>query len=121
MAPEFYGKFKRLKSQLPELLTPATPSGIVPAPQKKDYFFDGAIGSYQSPDLATEYIFVTARRGGNVIYAFDVSTPSAPKFMWKKTPADLSLPHQVDNPGMTDRIHLVIDCIVNEWIEGLIK
>jgi type IV pilus assembly protein PilY1 len=89
VAPEFFGKFKRLKTEKPELLTPATPAGIIPAPQKKDYFFDGSIGSYQSPDLATEYIFVTARRGGNVIYAFDVSTPDKPVFMWKKSAADL--------------------------------
>ena len=89
VAPEFYGKFKRLRSQVPELLTPVTQPGIIPAPQRKDYFFDGAIGSYQSPDLATEYIFVTARRGGRVIYAFDVSSPAAPKFLWKKNETDL--------------------------------
>jgi len=89
VAPEFYGKFKRLWLEVPQLLTPGTPIGILPPPTRKDYFFDGAIGSYQSPDLATEYIFVTARRGGQVMYAFDVSSPANPKFMWKKTAADL--------------------------------
>jgi Aspartyl/Asparaginyl beta-hydroxylase len=34
---------------------------------------------------------------------------------------DLSLPHRVENNGATDRIHLVIDCVVNEWIRSLIR
>jgi hypothetical protein len=33
---------------------------------------------------------------------------------------DLSLPHSVDNQGTTARIHLVIDCIVNEWVKSLL-
>jgi mannose-6-phosphate isomerase-like protein (cupin superfamily) len=32
---------------------------------------------------------------------------------------NLSLKHRVTNAGQTDRIHLVIDCIVNEWIKKL--
>lgn len=34
---------------------------------------------------------------------------------------DLSLPHRVFNRGASDRVHLVIDCVVNEWIKSLIK
>jgi quercetin dioxygenase-like cupin family protein len=34
---------------------------------------------------------------------------------------DLSLPHRVENNGETDRVHLVIDCVVNEWVRSLIK
>ncbi|MBV9927541.1 MAG: aspartyl/asparaginyl beta-hydroxylase domain-containing protein [Acidobacteria bacterium] len=33
---------------------------------------------------------------------------------------DLSLPHRVSNGGASDRIHLVIDCVVNEWVRGLL-
>ena len=33
---------------------------------------------------------------------------------------NLSLPHWVENRGSTDRIHLVIDCEVNEWLLGLL-
>lgn len=33
---------------------------------------------------------------------------------------DLSLPHWVENHGKTDRIHLVIDCQVNDWLRELI-
>lgn len=32
---------------------------------------------------------------------------------------NLNLPHRVSNPGPTDRVHLVIDCIVNDWIRNL--
>jgi quercetin dioxygenase-like cupin family protein len=32
---------------------------------------------------------------------------------------NLSLPHRVDNAGDTDRVHLVIDCKVNAWIQQL--
>ncbi|MBD0370929.1 MAG: aspartyl/asparaginyl beta-hydroxylase domain-containing protein [Pyrinomonadaceae bacterium] len=34
---------------------------------------------------------------------------------------NLSLPHRVYNRGTTDRIHLVIDCVVNEWVKSLIE
>ncbi len=34
---------------------------------------------------------------------------------------NLSLPHRVHNAGSTDRIHLVIDCIVNDWIQELLQ
>ncbi|MEW6733281.1 MAG: aspartyl/asparaginyl beta-hydroxylase domain-containing protein [Acidobacteriota bacterium] len=33
---------------------------------------------------------------------------------------DFSLPHRVENRGATDRIHLVIDCCVNDWIGSLL-
>lgn len=33
---------------------------------------------------------------------------------------DFSLPHRVENRGTTDRIHLVIDCVVNEWLGSLL-
>ena len=31
---------------------------------------------------------------------------------------NFSLEHSVRNGGATDRIHLVIDCIVNDWIRS---
>jgi hypothetical protein len=33
---------------------------------------------------------------------------------------DLSLPHWVENHGKADRVHLVIDCLVNDWLRELI-
>jgi quercetin dioxygenase-like cupin family protein len=34
---------------------------------------------------------------------------------------DLSLPHSVANRGTTDRVHLVVDCVVNDWIRSVIR
>ncbi len=34
---------------------------------------------------------------------------------------NLSLPHRVHNHGTSDRVHLVIDCAVNDWLRGLIS
>jgi Aspartyl/Asparaginyl beta-hydroxylase len=34
---------------------------------------------------------------------------------------DLSLPHWVENRGPAERIHLVIDCEVNEWLSNLLE
>ena len=33
---------------------------------------------------------------------------------------DLNLPHRVQNRGTTDRVHLVVDCQLNDWLRGLI-
>jgi hypothetical protein len=33
---------------------------------------------------------------------------------------NFNLPHRVDNRGNTDRIHLVLDCVVNEWLSEII-
>jgi len=32
---------------------------------------------------------------------------------------NLNLPHRVSNGGTTDRIHLVVDCLVNNWMQDL--
>jgi type IV pilus assembly protein PilY1 len=86
---EFYSKYRRLRNAAPELRTPGTPAILIPFTAPKDYFFDGPIGVWEDPNGTTKWIFVTARRGGAVIYAFDVTDPSAPLFMWKKTATDL--------------------------------
>lgn len=33
---------------------------------------------------------------------------------------DVSLPHSVSNKGPTPRIHLVVDCVLNEWLRNII-
>lgn len=33
---------------------------------------------------------------------------------------NFNLPHRVDNRGNTDRIHLVLDCVVNQWMGEII-
>jgi type IV pilus assembly protein PilY1 len=54
----------------------------------KDYFFDGSIGVYQTFNTNgtsnKAWIFPTMRRGGHMVYGFDVSTPATPDFLWAK-------------------------------------
>lgn len=33
---------------------------------------------------------------------------------------DLALPHRLENRGESDRVHLVIDCCTNAWIDALL-
>lgn len=56
-----------------------------PSAEKVGDYFDGNIGVYQSADLEKTHIFVSMRRGGRAIYAFDVSNPAAPAFLWKRS------------------------------------
>ena len=85
--PEFFPKLQRLNLNLPLLSLATTPAGLVPTPKSKDYFFDGITGVYQTMSNGTTtaaYVFLSARRGGRLLYALDVTDPAAPKFLWKK-------------------------------------
>lgn len=88
VAPEFFGKFDRLRQNSPQIKLFSTPDGIDPAPQPREYFFDGSTGVYQNPATGKVYLYLSARRGGRLIYALDVSDPLIPKFMWKRTNTD---------------------------------
>ena len=81
---EFFGKLKHLYDNpsvhyfIPVGNTSNTP---------KDYYFDGPTGLYQASNGTSTlkaWIFLTARRGGRLIYALDVTDPAAPKFMWRR-------------------------------------
>ena len=89
---EFLGKLKRQHDNSPVLQMPSTLPGIVPTPQRKDYFVDGPTGIYQTIDglgkTTTAYLYLAMRRGGRFIYALDVTTPGSPKFLWKHSNAD---------------------------------
>ena len=84
VAPEHYSTLARLYNNTPYILYP----GDVAPKTKRNYFFDGNIGVFQSADLTKTHIFLSMRRGGRFIYALDVSTPTAPKFLWKKSYTD---------------------------------
>jgi type IV pilus assembly protein PilY1 len=93
---EFFAKLNRQRSNSPLLSLPSTPNGIVPSPEKKDYFADGSTSVYQllNADGTTNkaYIYLTMRRGGDFIYALDVSDPTNPKFLWKLDPTGITTP-----------------------------
>ena len=97
---EFYGKFLRQYNDSPDVLYPSTPSTLIATPtgtcdpsasacaEKRDYFWDGPVGSYVERDttgaITKAYLYIAARRGGRFIYALDVTTPTAPKILWRK-------------------------------------
>ena len=81
---EFFGKLKRVRTNLP-VMSPTA---------KRGYFADGPVGVYQkdanndgklvAADGDKVNIFIGMRRGGRLLYALDVSDPVAPKMLWKK-------------------------------------
>jgi type IV pilus assembly protein PilY1 len=98
VAAEHLPRLKRLRQNAPEIRlsttlmsTPLTAS----SPTPRDYFVDGPISVYQKlgTDGSSERVIVYAsmRRGGRELYALDVTEPTQPVFLWKKTPADLSV------------------------------
>lgn len=84
---EFWGDLKRFRDN--------NVSGSI---SRRPYFMDGSISVYEKDvngdgklrytDGDIVYLYLTARRGGRLIYAFDVSNPSDPKFMWHKDNTD---------------------------------
>ncbi|HZR35674.1 MAG TPA: PilC/PilY family type IV pilus protein [Nevskia sp.] len=105
VAPEFlaaansqnnYSKFQRLYDNSPLVKTPNLPTTITPAPTSKDYFFDGNTGVYQNDDNSKVYIYPSMRRGGRMIYALNVTTPSSPAYLWK-----FGCPDAADDTGCT--------------------
>lgn len=85
---EFFSKFPRLYFNSPVIKLSSTSDAIVPTPTPKDYFFDGSTGVYRDLATGTTYIFLSARRGGRLIYALDVTDPAAPRFLWKHSSAE---------------------------------
>jgi type IV pilus assembly protein PilY1 len=105
IAPEHHSRLKRLydndqKIAFPNILAQHALTPLTPAPAAKDYFFDGTIGVLQNIDNSKIWIFPTMRRGGRMLYAFDITptdptnpTPqTTPLLKWRKgcTNSDLS-------------------------------
>lgn len=93
---EHFSKLNRLRANTPKIrlstTTVGTPTSSL-TPTSRDYFVDGPIGIYQKvlADGSNDkvYLYIAMRRGGRILYALDVTTPAAPKFLWKKTEADI--------------------------------
>lgn len=90
-APEFFDQFKRLRDNTPAI---NVPSHSAPDSRNKPYSVDGNISIYtedtdgdgriEASNGEKAYLYVTMRRGGRFMYAFDVSVPETPKFLWKR-------------------------------------
>jgi type IV pilus assembly protein PilY1 len=79
VAPDHHSKLKRLYANSPLIQYPNQP--IIPTALSKDYFFDGSLGVYQNADNSKVWIYATMRRGGRMIYAFDITNPT-PVLKW---------------------------------------
>ena len=82
VAPEFYSRLPRLRQNSP-IVAFSFLNQISASSTPKDYFFDGSSGVYQNADNSKVYIYPTMRRGGRMIYAFNVTTPGTPSLLWK--------------------------------------
>ena len=98
VAPEHFARLERLRNNQPLVAFPNQDPAANPQP--KDYFFDGAIGhifTYDHEHQADRaWIFPTMRRGGRMVYAFDVTIPSSPSLKWS-----IGCPHLTTDTGCT--------------------
>lgn len=83
VADETFGSLQRLYLNSPIVKFFSTPSGVSPPPQPRNYFIDGSVSAYQTPDSSRVYIYLSARRGGRFIYAIDVTDPDNPTYLWR--------------------------------------
>ena len=90
VAPEHYGRFKRLYDNSPSITLPTVNDGT-----QKPYFFDGSITAHK--DASFTWLYATQRRGGRMIYAFDVTSPTNPALKWRQ-----GCPNLADDNGCTD-------------------
>ncbi len=77
IAPDQYGRLKRIYDNSLLITFPSVGDATA-----KPYFFDGPITAYKNG--SSTWIYTTQRRGGRMIYAFDVSTPASPSLLWRK-------------------------------------
>lgn len=100
VAPEFHTNIKRLHDNNVQISYTGNTT-TSPVPQPKPYGLDGSITAYRNSLGTTTWIYSTARRGGRVVYAFDVSniaaaTPSLPTLLWK-----IGCPNLTNDTGCT--------------------
>lgn len=85
--PEHFDKLKRQRDNTPDIHFPADNTTNI-----KDYFVDGAAGVYQKLNadgsIDKAYLYLTMRRGGQFMYALDVSNPVAPAILWRVKSSD---------------------------------
>ncbi|HEY9210705.1 MAG TPA: PilC/PilY family type IV pilus protein [Methylotenera sp.] len=73
----------RLRNNAPLIKYPNTDMTITPTPIPKSYGWDGSIGIAQDKSNTKVWIYPTMRRGGQMVYAINVTDKDAPSIMWK--------------------------------------
>ncbi|NCC29595.1 MAG: hypothetical protein EOM22_16005, partial [Gammaproteobacteria bacterium] len=103
IAPEHFGKLARLEANSPKVAYPHQTAAEDNPLAPKDYFFDGSIGQIVRYDddnrLSLAWIYPTMRRGGRMVYAFDVTDPDEPSLMWYQ-----GCPNPGDDTGCTSGV-----------------
>jgi type IV pilus assembly protein PilY1 len=79
--PEFYGSVKRLYDNTTRINFPGIPVSVG-ATAPKPYGMDGPMAAYRQDTSA--WLYATMRRGGRMIYAFDVSNATSPVLKWRR-------------------------------------
>jgi type IV pilus assembly protein PilY1 len=84
IAPEHHSKLKRLYENgdfgTGMISYPPTPAA---GSSPKDYFFDGSAGLFQNATDSRVWVYPSMRRGGRMLYAFDVTNPTSPLMKWR--------------------------------------
>ncbi|WBY01581.1 PilC/PilY family type IV pilus protein [Ramlibacter tataouinensis] len=87
--PEHFPSLNRLRVNTPEVRFTGT---VLPNAQPKDYYVDGPTGVYQKlkadKTIDEAFIYLAMRRGGNFLYAIDVSDPVSPQVKWRISAGD---------------------------------
>jgi len=96
--PEFFGHYKRLRDNKPNITIKGKESETDRRP--KPYGFDGPVEAYFNFEDDTYWVFASMRRGGRMVYGFDVSDitedPASPEVKWR-----LGCPNLGDDTGCT--------------------
>lgn len=79
--PEFYGSIKRLYDNSQRINFPGVPANSSPT-APKPYGMDGPMAAYREGTSA--WLYASMRRGGRMIYAFDVSSVASPVLKWRR-------------------------------------
>jgi Tfp pilus tip-associated adhesin PilY1 len=98
IAPEHHGKLKRLYDNAPSVYYPP-PTSSPPDALRKDYFFDGTPGIVQNADNSKVWIYPSMRRGGRMVYSFDITASGPPALKWVA-----GCPNMTDDVGCTPNV-----------------
>lgn len=113
---EHFPRLKRLYDNSPSIRLSTTlvlDEGAPDAPTPRDYFVDGPISFYQKltapnaqGEVSTEkaILYFGMRRGGRLFYALDVTDPTQPRYLWRKTSTNIPVLGQTWSEARVARV-----------------